>query len=67
MLYEDLGGKREREKVAPDAEASGEFWSNLWDNPIQHNECAEWQMQVDQEMKRVQKYSDTSITKEDVT
>ena len=66
-MYEEFDGKRKREQVAPDAEASTEFWSNLWDNPIQHNESAEWLKQVKQEIKRVKKDSDISITKEDVS
>ena len=67
VLYEELGGKRKGGQEAPDAEASTEFWSNLWDNPVQHNESAEWLKQVEQEMKRVKKDSNISITKEDVS
>ena len=67
VLYDEFGGKRKGEQVAPDAEASTEFLSNLWDNPVQHNESAEWLKQVEQEMKRVKKDSDISISKEDVS
>lgn len=53
MLYEELGGKRKREQVVPDTEASREFLSNLWDNPIQHNESAEWLKQVEQVLRKL--------------
>ena len=51
----------------PDAKASAEFWSNLWDNPAQHYERAEWLKQIEQEMKRVRKDRNLSTTKEDVS
>ena len=30
----------------PDTEESIKFWSELWDNPVDHNKNAEWIMTV---------------------
>ena len=36
----------------PDAEESCNFWSNIWDNPIEHNRGAEWLTDVRDELSQ---------------
>ena len=40
-LHEELDGKIRQEQVMPDAEESIKFWSELWDNPVNHDRNAE--------------------------
>ena len=42
-LYEELDGDSSGRDTncMPDAEESCEFWSNIWDNPIEHNRDVE--------------------------
>ena len=43
VLYEELDGKMRQERVMPDPEERVlEFWSELWDNPVDHNRNAKW-------------------------
>ena len=55
-----------QEQVIPDAEESIKFWSELWDNPVDHNRNAEWIMTTEKEMEFVTQQSNINITKEDV-
>ena len=36
-LYEELDGKMRQEQRMPNAEESIKFWSELWDNPVDHD------------------------------
>ena len=51
-LYKELYGDSSRTDTncMPDAEESCEFWSNIWDNPIEHNRDAEWLTDVRDEL-----------------
>ena len=40
-LFEELEGKT-HETIVPDAEESKQFWSEIWDQPVEHNGEAEW-------------------------
>ena len=40
-LYEELDRKMRLEQVMLDAEESIKFWSELWDNPTDHDRNAE--------------------------
>ena len=52
-LYEELDGKMRQEQVMPDAEESIKIWSELWDNPVDHDKNAEWIMTVEKELECV--------------
>ena len=41
-VYQEFNGMSKSEDVAPDAEESEQFWSNIWGNEVQHNKDAEW-------------------------
>ena len=41
-VYQEFNGMSKNEGVAPDAEESEQFWSNIWGNEVQHNKDAEW-------------------------
>ena len=55
-----------QEQVMPDAEESIKFWSELWDNPVDHDKNAEWIMTVEKELECVTQQSKINITKDDV-
>ena len=54
-----------QEQVMPDAEESIKFWSDLWDNPVDHDRNAEWIMTVEKKLKCVTQKGNINITKED--
>ena len=56
-----------QEQVMSDAEESIKFWSELWDNPIDHGRNAEWIMTVEKELECVTQQGNTNITKENVS
>jgi len=37
QLYQELGGQEKAKHVVPNATESRKFWSDLWDQPVQHN------------------------------
>ena len=51
-LYNEPGGDSlgTDTNSMPDAEESCEFWSNIWDNHIEHNRDAEWLADVRDEL-----------------
>ena len=55
-----------QEQVMPGAEESIKFWSELWDNPIDHDRNTEWIMAVEKELECVTQQGKIDITKEDV-
>ena len=65
-LYEELDGKMRQEQVMSDAEESIKIWSELWDNPVDHDKNAEWIMTVEKELECVTQQGNINITKEDV-
>ena len=66
-LYEELDGKMRPEQVMPDAEESIKFWSELWDNLVDHDRNAEWIMSVEKELECVTRQGNINITKEDIS
>ena len=55
-----------QEQVMPDAEESIKFWSELWNNPVDHGRNAEWIMTVEKELGCVTQQGNINITKLDV-
>ena len=41
-VYQQLQGNSHTESQAPNADESIKFWSDIWDNKVQHNKRAEW-------------------------
>jgi len=42
QLCQELGGLEKAKLAVPHAAESRKFWSDLWDQPVQHNSNAEW-------------------------
>ena len=64
-LFERLEGIERGEDNIPDAEATNEFWRNIWEKDISHNERAEWIENVKTEVhEKIEKQNDLSITLE---
>ena len=62
-VYQQLNGKTGNYEK-PDAKDSKEFWSNLWDKEVKHNEKAEWLKELKQEGVYHEKQTDLMITTE---
>ena len=41
-LYEELDGNVVHSDIQPDPKESCDFWGSIWDNPVCHNQTAEW-------------------------
>ena len=48
----------------PDAKKSIKFWSELWDNPVNHDRNSEWIMTVEKELECVIDLKAASLTKD---
>ena len=66
-LYKELGGDSSGTDTncMPDAEESCEFWSKIWDNPIEHNRDAEWLADVRDELGQCSAQEDVKISEID--
>ena len=62
-VYQQLNGKTGNYEK-PDARDSKEFWSNLWDKEVKHNEKAEWLKELKPEGIYHEKQADLMITTE---
>ena len=49
-----------------DAEELIKFWSELWDNPVDHDRNADW-MPIEKELECVTKQENINITTEDIS
>ena len=56
-----------QKQVMLDAEESIQFWSELWENPVDHDRNAEWIMTVKNELECVTQQGNIKITKDDVS
>ena len=65
-LYEELGGKHRVTSDPRQADHAREFWSELWDKPVQYKEDAEWLVKIERELEVVKIQNNVVITKEDV-
>ncbi|CAB3989598.1 Hypothetical predicted protein [Paramuricea clavata] len=54
------------DKVIPDAGESIKFWSEIWDNGIEHNKDSEWLHEMKQGIGYLNQ-NDLKINKEDIT
>ena len=59
------GQGTEFEKVIPDADESIKFWSEIWDNEIEHNREPEWLDEVKQKTGHLNQ-EDLKINEEDI-
>ena len=67
QLYQELGAQQEKAKqVVPDAAESRKFWSDLWDQPVQHNSKAEWLSQQRMQAKSIPQQPNICITRDAV-
>lgn len=67
VLNEGLEGKFRQEQTMPDVEESIKFWSDLWDNPVDHSRNAELLKTVDNAVKGEEQQTFINIVKENVT
>ena len=67
-LYKELDGDSSGTDTncMPDAEESCEFWSNIWDNPIEDNRDAEWLTDVRDELSQCSAQEDVKISEVDM-
>ena len=49
QFYQQINGEVRQNDITPDAEESRLFWSDIWDNPKEHNQNAEWLENVKRE------------------
>lgn len=67
VLNEGLEGKLRQEQTMPDVEEWIKFWSDLWDNPVDHSRNAELLKTVDNAVKGEEQQTFINIVKENVT
>ena len=65
-VFVALNGEVIKENTVPNADESRKFWSEIWDNPVEHNDDAEWLRESETESKGVNKQDDVKITAQDV-
>ena len=58
-LFREINGDNKVHNIAPDAQMTREFWSNIWERETRHNDEAEWIKNVEEELKREQQ---TNVT-----
>ena len=46
-----MDGKSHEENIIPDKEKNREFWSEIWEKYVKHNENADWIQKVAVEMQ----------------
>ena len=66
-LFEEIDGIERDNDINPDANESQQFWSNIWDNPVHHNEEAEWLKDVEKEMENIEQQNNIQITVSSIT
>ena len=62
----EVNGEVINENIVPHVNEGRKFWSEIWDNPVEHNENAEWLREIETELSRVNKQDDVKITVQDV-
>ena len=62
----ELNGEAIKQNTIPNMDDSRKFWSEIWDNPVEHNNAAEWLREIKTELRRVNKQDDAKITVQDV-
>ena len=65
-VFMELNGELIKENTVPNARESRKFWSEIWDNPVEHNDNAELLRGIEIEVSRVNKQNDVKITVLDV-
>ena len=67
-LYKELDGDSSGTDTngIPDAEESCNIWSNIWDNPIEHNRDADWLTDVRDELSQCSAQEGVKISEVDV-
>ena len=65
-VFVELNDEVIKENTVPNADESRTFWSEIWDNPVEHNHDAEWLREIETESKGVNKQDDVKITAQDV-
>lgn len=52
-VFMELNDKVINEGIAPDADESRKFWSEIWDNLVLLNHTGEWPRDIETELGRV--------------
>ena len=63
-LFQRLEKEDRNSEVRPGSEESVRFWSGIWDQPVTHNEEAQWLKKVEEQMRGGRKQEDIRITTE---
>ncbi|XP_063586870.1 uncharacterized protein LOC134764222 [Penaeus indicus] len=65
-VFMELNGEVIKENIVPKAGESRKFWREIWDNPVEHNDNAEWLRGIENELSRFNKQDNVKITVQDV-
>lgn len=65
-LFEMLETDENDDTTIPDEEESKNFWSNIWDNPVNHNANAEWLKGLERKLTGVNQQSNFVINVEGI-
>ena len=60
-LFDEIEGKSKGEAVVPNAEESQKFWSDIWDNPVKHNENSKWLRDLESELANIEQQENITI------
>ena len=66
QLFRELNRHEKTTPGVPDAQESRKFWSDLWNQPVQHNKDAEWLKEQRKQAENVPRQHDICVTKEGV-
>ena len=59
-IFEETDGTTD-DDVSPIADESLQFWSNIWEKDVNHNEAAEWLKDLENNLKDIPKQRDINI------
>ena len=65
-FYQEMGGVTRERDIKPDPLESCDFWSNIWDNPTEHNQEEEWLDEVREDLSQHTAQEDVMISVLDV-
>ena len=52
-VFMELNGEVIKENTIPNVDESRKFWSEIWNNTVEHNDDAEWLRGIETELSRV--------------
>ena len=65
-VFMELNDEVIKENTVPNVDESRKFWSEIWENIVEHNDDAEWLRGIETELSRINKQHDVKITVHDI-